>query len=131
MGVKRKAGWLLVASTALSAGIFAAPQAVADPADCNGFKPTITLSSDARLSAGITAFCSVDRSRYYRGEIKWDKNFAPDPLTSSYTDHDYDAYDAGHRTCDNQNTRKYYSRGFFTSGSDYHDSTHRDLTVGC
>ncbi|MGW2126929.1 hypothetical protein ACWCW0_36835, partial [Streptomyces sp. NPDC001758] len=90
-----------------------------------------TESPSRRPASSHTATVTLLRRLHYRGEIKWDKNFAPDPLTSSYTDHDYDVYDASHRTCDNQNTRKYYSRGFFTSGSDYHDSTHRDLTVGC
>lgn len=118
-------------AVALGSSVGIASSAYADPSGCTVYKPTISLSTNGRLSAGVSAYCNTSKLRYLRGEIKWDKNFAPDPLTGSYTDSGYQLYDASFYQCDNQNTRKYYARGFFTSGSDYHDSDHRVLTVNC
>jgi hypothetical protein len=116
---------------ALGGSLVLAPAAAADPAGCTVDRPIIDLGPDGRLEAAVTARCAKSVKRYLRGEIRWDKRRAPDPLTASYTDEGTTGYDASFATCDHTNTRKYYARGFFTPGSDYHDSAHKDLTVNC
>ncbi|HEY0357283.1 MAG TPA: hypothetical protein VGD11_01800 [Mycobacteriales bacterium] len=116
---------------ALGGSLVLAPAAAADPAGCTVDRPIIGLATDGRLSATVTASCDKSAKRYLRGEIKWDKRRAPDPLTASYTDEGTKLYDAGFGACDRGHTRNYYARGFFTPGSDYHDSVHRKLTVNC
>lgn len=116
---------------ALGASLAVSPQARADPDGCTVDRPVIGMADDGRLSAGVTATCSHSASRYLRGEIKWEKKLAPDPLTASYTVHDFLGYDASFAACDRGNTRKYYARGYFTPGSDYHDSIHLERTANC
>lgn len=122
---------VLLLPLALGAAVFTATSAAADPASCDDLGESIGYAGDGRLRGDVAAFCNDPEGRYYRGEIKWDKNFSPDPLVASETDYDLQTYRVIVDTCDNRNTRSYYARGFFTSGSDYHDSAHRHLTPSC
>lgn len=123
--MKRLATTTILAWIALSAAPFVAQMAYADPAQCSALKPTIGLDDNGLLSGEGVGSCSASSLRYFRGEIKWDKNFSPDPLTASKTTSGYTDYYVLLKSCDNQNTRSYYMRTFWTSGSDYHDSDHR------
>jgi hypothetical protein len=120
--------WVLAA---LGVSMVVAPQARADPTGCTVDRPTIRMEVDGRLAAGVTAHCDESARRYLRGEIKWEKKLSPDPLTASYTDYGTRLYDASFAACDRGHTRRYYARGYFTPGSDYHDSIHQNLTVNC
>jgi hypothetical protein len=128
MGHFIRAGWVIAA---LGISMVVAPAASADPTGCTVDRPLIGLTTDGRLSAGVTAFCEKSAKRYLRSEIKWDKRFTPDPVVGRYTDEGTKLYDASFAACDRGNTRSYYARGYFTSGADYHDSVHRELTVNC
>jgi hypothetical protein len=116
---------------ALGASLIVAPVAAADPAGCTVDRPIIGLGPDGRLEAGVTASCEKSADRYLRGEIKWDKWASPDPLVASYTAYGTRLYDASFAFCDRGHTRNYYARGFFTPGSDYHDSVPKKITVNC
>jgi hypothetical protein len=122
---------LCTVGAALGGSLVLAPAAHADPTGCTVDRPIVGLATDGRLMGTVTAYCDASAKRYLRGEIKWDKHFATDPLVASHTDEATRLYDASFATCDRGNARKYYARGFFTPGSDYHDSRRRTLRANC
>lgn len=116
-----------VAASLLLSGVVATA-AFADPASCSGRKPSIGLDDYGRLSGEGYGYCNDSTLRYFTGEIKWDKSFAPDPLTATDTASGYQSYYIHVASCDNKNTRSYYMRTYWTSTpSAHHDSDHRVL----
>jgi hypothetical protein len=109
-----------------------APLAFADPSSCSSDRPTIGYATSGELEGDGFATCTQSASRNMNGEIKWDKNFAPDPLVAKKTVTAFTNYPITLRSCDNRNTRSYYMRTYFTStSSDHHDSAHVHLTPNC
>jgi hypothetical protein len=129
MRISKKAGGLVLAVVvATGGGVVAAQSAQADPSGCTTNKPTITDNGAGLLTGKGTATCRVSATRTLVGEIKWDKNLFPDPKTASNSTYgSKKSYSVTVKTCDHQNKRKYYARTFFSSGSDYHDSTHKTI----
>jgi len=125
MRISRKVGGITLAAViAVGGGVVAAQSAHADPSGCTAKTPTITNNGAGLLTGKGTASCKAKATRTLVGEIKWDKNFAPDPKTASNSHYGTTkSYSVTVKTCDHQNKRKYYARTFFSSGKDYHDST--------
>jgi hypothetical protein len=116
-------------ATALVASGAVAGVAWADPAGCTSSKPTIEILGGYLHGEGV-ARCNQSALRYFTGEIKWDKNFAPDPLVAKDTMSAYSSYFMELDSCDNGNRRSYYMRTYFNNtSSDHHDSDHRVLTA--
>lgn len=126
---RRTVTLLLGTVTALGASAAVAQAAFADPAGCTSSKPTIFING-GKLTGQGTAHCNAASFRYFTGEIKWDKNFAPDPLVAKKAISSFTDYSVTVQSCDNGNTRSYYSRTYFnsTAGSQ-HDSDHIHLTA--
>jgi hypothetical protein len=127
-------GWVILVATAaaLTGGGVVAESAFADPASCTSQKPTIQLAIDGTLHGDGYAYCSTSSYRNMSGEIKWDKNFSPDPLVAKTTVSGLQNYTVRVTACDNRNTRSYYARTYFTSTpSHHHDSNHVHLTPNC
>jgi hypothetical protein len=123
---------LCAVGAALGGSLVLAPAAYADPTGCTVDRPIVGLATDGRLMGTVTAYCDASAKRYLRGEIKWAKRFATDPLVAGHTAVGTRSYDASFAACDRHNTRRYYTRGFFTSTPDqHHDSRSRVLTAGC
>jgi hypothetical protein len=99
----------------------------ADPSGCTAGRPTIALDADGRLQGHGTGRCADYSLRFFTGEIKWDKNFGPDPVTAAITSSDHLEYTVDVRTCDRGNNRSYYARTYWTSTRGYHDSPHVPL----
>ena len=115
----------LLTGVALAAsGVVATAAFAADPSGCDAGPTTIGLDSDHRLMGLGSGTCQDYSLRYFTGEIKWSKRFAPDPLTASVTSSDHLHYSVDVRTCDHGNTRNYYARAYWTSTRGYHDSAH-------
>jgi polyisoprenoid-binding protein YceI len=130
MTIRRRTGVLLLGTVAaLGASGAVAQAAFADPAGCTSSKPTIWISG-GKLAGQGTAHCSTGSFRYFTGEIKWDKNFSPDPLVAKTSISSFQDYSVTVLSCDNGNTRSYYSRTYFNSTpSSHHDSAHVHLTA--
>lgn len=124
----RQVAMVVGTSAALSlSGVVAGTAWAADPATCAARTPSIGIDDQGRLRGYGEGYCSVDAFRYFTGEIKWDKNFAPDPLTASATVTGRQGFIVDVRSCDARNTRSYYARTYWQNGSSYHDSSHRTL----
>ena len=125
---KRKVATLVglsVASFGLSIG--AATIAAADPAGCDASKTTVGLTDNGRVYGEGFGSCEDRALRYFRTEVKWNKSWSPDPLVAGNAVSGYTNWHGFVATCDHGNTRGYYGRTFWTSGSDYHDSSPRDI----
>lgn len=133
-GRARQRRWvlLLLTGVALTLSGVVAESAFADPGSCSSQRPTIQLAIDGTLHGDGFATCTTSSFRNMNGEIKWDKNFAPDPLVAKNTVSGFVNYPITVTACDNRNTRSYYSRTYFTSTpSSQHDSFHIHLTPNC
>jgi hypothetical protein len=122
----------LTAGTVLAAGmgIGFATSAFADPAGCTIPQPSIALSGTGLMTAHTQASCSAKATRTLRVEIKHDEAITPDVLVAANTQQaNATAYSVSVSSCDNGNTATYYGRGFFTTNTTYHDSTHHSYHV--
>lgn len=69
--------------------------------------------------------CNSSQTRSLRVEIKQDLSFSPDPLVAANTQTaTTNSSYVQVRSCDNGKTATYYGRGFFTTTTTYHDSSH-------
>jgi hypothetical protein len=115
----------LTGAAIVVSGVVATVAFAADPSGCTAGRPTIGIDADGRLQGHGKGRCDDYSLRFFTGEIKWDKNFTPDPITASITSSGYLGYEVDVRTCDQGNTRSYYARTYWTSTRGYHDSVHR------
>lgn len=126
-GTRKMASVVALSVASFGLSIAAATVAAADPAGCEATKTTVGLTDNGRVYGEGFGSCDITALRYFRAEVKWDKAWAPDPLTASRTVSGKTNWHGFVATCDNGNTRGYYGRTFWTSGSDYHDSSPRDI----
>lgn len=115
-----------LSAVAIATVILVIPQspASADPPNCSASVVGST-SSLGVLKATASGSCSATATRTLRVEIKQDISFQPDPLVAANSQTaTARTYKVSVSSCDHGNTAKYYGRGFFTSGSDYHDTAH-------
>jgi hypothetical protein len=117
----------LTGTAIVLSGVVATAAFAADPSGCKGESSTIERDSAGRLHGHGSGKCDDYSLRFFTGEIKWDKNFTPDPLTASITSSDYQKYKVDVRSCDKGNRRSYYARSYWTSTRGYHDSPHVEL----
>jgi hypothetical protein len=69
--------------------------------------------------------CNATQTRSLRVEIKRDVSFSPDALVAANTQTaTTNSYYVQVRSCDSRKTATYYGRGFFTTNTTYHDSSH-------
>lgn len=74
--------------------------------------------------------CNASQTRSLRVEIKRDVSFSPDALVAANTQTATStSYYVQVRSCGNGSTATYYGRGFFTTNTTYHDSSHRNAHV--
>jgi hypothetical protein len=121
---------VLVCLTGLAlaaSGIAATAAFAADPAGCRADPSAIALDGAHRLQGTGGGDCDDYSLRFFNGEIKWSKKFAPDPLTARITSSGYLDYAVDVRSCDHGNERGYYARTYWTSTRGYHDSPHTVL----
>ncbi|MGI9149849.1 MAG: hypothetical protein ACR2IK_25445 [Chloroflexota bacterium] len=108
-------------------GVVAA--AYADPPGC-GALSVINVSSGGLMTATAEGSCNASQTRSLRVEIKHDESFAPDPLVAANTQTaTSQSYYVQVSSCDHGNTATYYGRGYFTSYTTYHDSSHQKWHV--
>ena len=118
---------LLTGVALVSSGVCATAAFGADPSSCTAGRPSIGQDAEGRLQGQGSGNCGDYSLRFFTGEIKWDKNFAPDPLTASITSSGYQQYSVDVRSCDQGSNRSYYARTYWTSTRGYHDSPHVEL----
>jgi hypothetical protein len=120
----------LAASTMLGLGgaVAVAVPALAEPSGCNHSSSFwVTNLSTGRQSMHAEAWggCNTSASRTLRAEIKQDISFQSDPLVAANSDSHYGTqYDVTVTSCDNNNSKTYYGRGFYTSSPSYVDTPH-------
>ena len=120
---------LLTAASLATSGVVVATatSAFADPNGCKVGTPGFS-SPNGLLTGSASGSCSASLTRSLRVEIKQDLSFRPDPLTAANEDNGTKkSYSVRVMSCDGHNNSTYYSRAFFTSVSDYHDSAHHDV----
>lgn len=123
---------VLSSALALALSPLATQIAFADPASCSKGTPTIDAGFGSQLIGQGSGFCDISGVfRTFSVEIKWNKNFAPDPLVAkNSTSHSRNSYGVTTSSCDAGNTRGYYSRSYFSqTPSDHADSAARTLTA--
>lgn len=103
--------------------------AFADPAGC-GALGAISFDSGGLMTGTAEGSCNSSQTRSLRVEIKRDVSFSPDVLVAANTQTaTTNSYYVQVYSCDNGRTATYYGRGFFTTNTTYHDSSHRSAHV--
>jgi hypothetical protein len=115
--------WAASSLAGLAGSLLVTEVALADPPGCTIPSPVIRDGGGGLLVGSGTARCATKQTRTLQIEIKWDKTFAPDPLTAKNADQGTKkAYKASVSTCDHGAKRKYYARSYFTVDVTHHDS---------
>ncbi len=105
-------------------GLLAASVARADPPGCHvSDPPSMTVTASGLLVGEGLAYCDSINYRVLTVEVKYQKTFAPDPLTLKGSDvgRKQDYYQST-RGCDDGSSHPYYARAYFTNNVTYHDS---------
>ena len=120
---------ICVASTAALAFGGLAAAAFADPPGC-GALGAININSSGFMTGTAEGSCNTSQTRTLRVEIKHDISFRPDSLVAANSETaTSQSYYVQVGSCDGGNTATYYGRGFFTSYTTYHDSSHQKWHV--
>jgi hypothetical protein len=129
-GLRQFARHSIVVAVVCTGAILAATEAQAQPAGCTRNTISLTASAAGALTASTSAICNTTANRTIVAEVKWDKAWAPDPLTAKNSRNLTGTnYSVSVTTCDGGNTRGYYGRGYFTSNTTYYDTSPRDITT--
>jgi hypothetical protein len=103
--------------------------AFADPAGC-GALGVINIDTGGQMRGTAEGSCNASQTRSLRVEIKRDVSFSPDALVAANTQTaTTTSYYVQVYSCDGGKTSDYYGRGYFTTNTTYHDSSHQHWHV--